>query len=92
MRLINKKNFYMKQEGLKSKHDMANKNKNIVSVGHNTKTRDKVIASAKFPSIENMNKEGFGEMLEKSYKQAKNGEGRPANEVLDEIRNEIKNG
>ena len=92
MKLISKKNFYMKQEGLKSKHDMANKNINIVSVGHNTKTRDKVIVPAKFPSIEHMNKEGFDEMLEKSYKQAKNGEGRPANEVLDEIRNEIKNG
>ncbi len=82
----------MKQEGLKSKHDMANKNINIVSVGPNTKTRGKVIVSAKFPSIENMNKEGFDEMLEKSYEQAKNGEGRPANEVLDEIRSEIKNG
>jgi hypothetical protein len=82
----------MKQEESKSKCDMANKNINIVSVGHNTKTRDKVIVSAKFPSIENMNKEGFDEMLEKSYEQAKNGEGRPANEVLDEIRNKIKNG
>ena len=92
MRLINKKNFYMKQEGSKSKHDMANKNINIVSAGPNTKARDKVIVPAKFPSIENMNKVGFGEMLEQSYEQAKKGQGRPANEVLNEIRNEIKNG
>ena len=44
----------MKQEESKSKYDMANKNINIVSVGPNTKTRDKVVMSAKFPSIENM--------------------------------------
>ena len=82
----------MKQEGSKSKYDMANKNINIVSAGPNTKTRDKVIVPAKFPSIESMNKEGFDEMLEKSYEQAKKGQGRPANEILNEIRNEIKNG
>ena len=82
----------MKQEGSKSKYDMANKNINIVSAGPNTKTRDKVIVPAKFPSIENMNKEGFDEMLEKSYEQAKKGQGRPANEILNEIRNGIKNG
>ena len=82
----------MKQEGSKSKHDMANKNINIVSAGPNTKARGKVIVPAKFPSIENMNKKRFGGMLEKSYEQAKNGEGRPSNEVLNEIRNEIKNG
>ena len=82
----------MKQEESKSKYDMANKNTNIVSVGHNTKTRGKVIMPAKFPSIENMDKKGFDEMLEKSYKQAKKGQGRPANGVLDEIRNKIKNG
>lgn len=82
----------MKQEGSKSKYDMANKNINIVSAGPNTKTRDKVVMPAKVPSIENMSEKEFNNMLEKSYQQAKNGEGRPANEVLDEIRNEIKNG
>ena len=92
MKWINKKNFCMKQEGSKSKYDMANKNINIVSAGPNTKTRDKVIVPAKFSSIENMNKEGFDEMLEKSYEQAKKGQGRPANEILNEIRNGIKNG
>jgi len=92
MKLINKKNFYMKQEESKSKCDMTNKNINIVSVGPNTKARGKVIVPAKVPSIENMSEKEFNNMLEKSYQQAKNGEGRPANEVLDEIRNEIKNG
>jgi hypothetical protein len=82
----------MKQEESKNKHNMANKNINIVSVGPNTKTRGKVIVPAKFPSIENMSEEEFNNMLEKSYEQAKKGQGRPANEVLDEIRNEIKNG
>ena len=82
----------MKQEESKSKHDMANKNINIVSACPNTKARGKVIVPAKFPPIENMSEEEFDNMLEKSYQQAKNGEGRPANEVLDEIRNEIKNG
>ena len=82
----------MKQEGSKSKYDMANKKINIVSAGPNTKTRDKVVMPAKVPSIENMSEKEFNNMLEKSYQQAKNGEGRPANEVLDEIRNEIKNG
>ncbi len=51
-----------------------------------------LVMPAKFPSIENMSEEEFNNMLEKSYQQAKNGEGRPANEVLDEIRNGIKNG
>ena len=46
----------------------------------------------KLPSIEDMSKEEFNKMLEESYEQAKKGKGRPANEVLDEIRNEIKNG
>ena len=44
----------------------------------------------KLPSIEDMSKEEYNKMLEESYEQAKKGKGRPANEVLDEIRNEIK--
>ena len=44
----------------------------------------------KLPSIENISEEEFNKMLEESYEQAKKGKGRPANEVLDEIRNEIK--
>jgi hypothetical protein len=44
----------------------------------------------KLPSIEDMSEEEFNKMLEESYEQAKKGKGRPANEVLDEIRNEIK--
>ena len=46
---------------------------------------------SKFPSIENMDEKEFNQMLEKSYQQAKRKEGKPANEVLDEIRNTIKN-
>ena len=44
----------------------------------------------KLSSIEDMSKEEFNKILEESYEQAKKGKGRPANEVLDEIRNEIK--
>lgn len=44
----------------------------------------------KLPSIEDMSEEEYNKMLEESYEQAKKGKGRPANEVLDEIRNEIK--
>ena len=44
----------------------------------------------KLPSNENISEEEFNKMLEESYEQAKKGKGRPANEVLDEIRNEIK--
>ena len=44
----------------------------------------------KLPSIENISEEEFNKMLEESYEQAKKGKGRPANEVLDEIRNKIK--
>ncbi len=44
----------------------------------------------KLPSLEDMSKEEYNKMLEESYEQAKKGKGRPANEVLDEIRNEIK--
>ena len=51
-----------------------------------------LVMPSKFPSIENMSEEEFDQMLEKSYQQAKRKEGRPANEVLDEIRNKIKNG
>ena len=80
----------MKQEESKSKHDMANKNINIVSADPNTKTRDKVVMPAKFPSIENMSEEEFNNMLEKSYQQAKNGEGRPANEVLESCKSQFQ--
>ena len=44
----------------------------------------------KLPSIDGMSKEEYNKMLEESFEQAKKGKGRPANEVLDEIRNEIK--
>lgn len=51
-----------------------------------------LVMPARFPSIENMSEEEYNEMLEKSYQQAKRGEGKEAEEVLDEIRNKIKNG
>lgn len=44
----------------------------------------------KLSSIEDMSEEEFNKMLEESYEQAKKGKGRPANKVLNEIRNEIK--
>lgn len=44
----------------------------------------------KLPSIEYMSEEEYNKMLEESYEQAKKGKGRPANKVLNEIRNEIK--
>ena len=44
----------------------------------------------KLPSIEDMSEEEFNKMLEEAYEQAKKGKGRPANKVLNEIRNEIK--
>lgn len=51
-----------------------------------------LVMPSKFPSTENMSEEEFDQMLEKSYQQAKRKEGRPANEVLGEIRSNIKNG
>lgn len=47
-------------------------------------------APPKVPTLENMSEEEFNRMMEISLKQAMNGEGRPADEVFDSLRESIK--